>query len=178
MRTFVAVLPVIALLACSSPGNPVKAEPSVNQQQLIERYTNVIWPATSAYNAEHNQGSPVSNRFISLFDPQLNDLQFNALRDAAQKLGRMGEYDKQTQTSHFNDGLHLGNVHVATARDNLATLNVCYTYDHSWYVNVENTQHAPGASEATVQLVDVNNTWYLRSITNDHVVPTCGISNS
>jgi hypothetical protein len=55
---------------------------------------------------------------------------------------------------------------------------VCYTYNHVWYVNVENTQHAPGASEATVELVDVNNTWYLRGITNDHVVPSCGASNS
>jgi hypothetical protein len=173
MKIVTALIPVVVLLACSAPDKPVKAEPTVNQQQIIDRYTRDIWPATSAYNAEHNQGSPTSQRFIALFNPHLNSDQWSALRDAAQKLGRMGEYDDATQTTHYNDGLHLGGVTVQNVEGDTATLDVCYTYTHSWYVNIENTQHAPGASQATVQLVNVNNTWYLNDITDDHVVPSC-----
>lgn len=103
---------------------------------------------------------------------------FDALRDAVQKLGQQGQYDSATQTSHANDGLAVAHADVQAVHDNTATLSVCYTYDHSWYVNIQNTQHAPGASEATVQLVNANNSWYLHSIANDHVVPSCGAANS
>lgn len=42
----------------------------------------------------------------------------------------------------------------------------------------EDTQLAPGASEVIVELVNVDNAWYLRSVTNDHVVPGCRAVNS
>lgn len=82
------------------------------------------------------------------------------------------------QTSHYNDGLTLGSVDVRSVKDGAAALNVCYTYNHFWYVNAENTEHAAAASQLTVQLVDMNNNWYLHGITDDHVVPSCGASNS
>ncbi|GAB7070404.1 hypothetical protein H7J06_24525 [Mycobacterium hodleri] len=67
----------------------------------------------------------------------------------------------------------VANADVQSEHDNTATVNVCYTYDHSWYVDIADTHHAPGASEATVALVNVDNTWYLRAVTDDHVVPAC-----
>jgi hypothetical protein len=178
MKLFVALVPAITLLACSSPSNPAKAEPPVNQQQIVDRYTHDIWPATSAYNADHSQGGPAAKQFFAVTDPGLEGDNFNALRDAAQRLGRQGEIDSQDQTHHSNDGLTLGTVDVQSIRDNAAELNVCYTYNHTWYTNAQNVQHAPGASAATMHLVNVNNNWYLNSIAADHPVPNCSSSKS
>jgi hypothetical protein len=86
--------------------------------------------------------------------------------------------DHMVDRRHSNDGLTLGTVDVQSVKDSAAALNVCYAYNHSWYVNADNINHAPGASEANVQLVNVNNNWYLHGITDDHVVPSCGASNS
>ncbi|HEY1842188.1 MAG TPA: hypothetical protein VGG53_18565 [Mycobacterium sp.] len=146
-------------------------------QQIIDRYTHDIWPAMSAYNADHAQAGPAAKQFFAVVGPNLAGDQFNELRSAAQGLGRQGEYDAADQTSHSNDGLTLGTVDVQSVNGGTAALNVCYTYSHSWYVNIQNTQHAPGASEATVHLVNVNNTWYLHGITDDHTVPSCSAAN-
>jgi hypothetical protein len=173
MKFAVALVPIITLMACSSPSNPAKAEPPVNQQQIIDRYTHDIWPAMSAYNADHSQGGPAAKQFFALVEPNLAVEPWSQLRSAAQGLGRQGEYDAQDQTTHSNDGLTLGTVDVQSADHSTATLNVCYTYTHSWYVNADNMNHAPGASDATVQLVNVNNNWFLRGISNDHVVAGC-----
>ncbi|MGB0971764.1 MAG: hypothetical protein ACPGVG_12490 [Mycobacterium sp.] len=184
--TVTLLLPMVVLLACSSPSEPVKAEPAVNRQQIVERYTTAIWPATSAYNADHSQGGSASKQFHAVIEPILTSSgggieaasAYSALREAAQKLGRMNEYDTQTQTSHYNDGLHMKNVRVTSVNGNTATLMVCYTYTDFWYVNIQDTQHSAAASEATAQLVKVDNTWYLRAITNDHVVPDCSDSTA
>ncbi|WP_203802551.1 hypothetical protein [Mycobacterium heckeshornense] len=142
-------------------------------QQIVDRYIRDIWPAMSAYNADHAQAGEAAKQFFSVVDPNLAGDQLNTLRSAAQGMGRQGEYDARDQTSHYNDGLTLGHVDVQSVKNGVAALNVCYTYNHFWYVNADNTQHAPGASEATVQLANVNNTWYLRTIMNDHVVADC-----
>jgi hypothetical protein len=73
-----------------------KAEPTVNQQQIIDRYTHDIWPALSAYNADRAQGGPAAKRFFAVMEPKLVGDQFNSLRTAAESLGRQGEYDPQT----------------------------------------------------------------------------------
>jgi hypothetical protein len=177
MKLAVALVPLVALFACSSPSNPAKAEPVMNQQ-IIDRYTHDIWPAMSAYNADHAQAGPAAKQFFAVVEPNLVGDQFNALRSAAQGLGRQGEYDARDQTSHSNDGLTLVTVDVQSVKDGAAALNVCYTYDQTWYVNADNINHAPGASAATVHLVSVNNTWYLHGITNDHTVPSCGAAKS
>ena len=67
---------------------------------------------------------------------------------------------------------------VTASTDATAELKICYTYTHSWYILADETQSAPASSEATVQLTKVNKTWYLRSITNDHVVPGCQSSKA
>lgn len=173
MKLAVALVPIITLMACSSPSNPAKAEPPVNQQQIIDRYTHDIWPAISAYNADHSQGGPAAKQFFALVEPNLATESWGQLRTAAQGLGRQGEYDAQDHTTHSNDGLTLGTVDVQSADHSTATLSVCYTYNHSWYVDADHINRAPGASDATFQLVNVNNTWFLRGISNDHVVAGC-----
>jgi hypothetical protein len=177
MKFAVALVPIAALLACGSPSDPAKAEPTVNQQ-IIDRYTHDIWPVMSAYNADHAQAGNAAKQFFAVVDPNLVGDQFGTLRSAAQSMGRQGEYDAQDQTTHYNDGLTLGTVNVQSVNDGAAALNVCYTYTHFWYVNADNTNHAPAASQITVQLANLNNNWYLHGITNDHVVPSCGASNS
>lgn len=186
MKSAVALAgPFLAVVACSHPGEPVEAEPTGNQQQIIDRFTDEIWPAVEGYRAPA-QGSPQNRRWSSVIDPKLrsasgtvDDLNaYTALRGAGRELGQAG-YDRNTQTTHYPDGgLILANVEVHSVNDNVAELDICYTYTHAWYVNVADTQRAPAASEATVGLVNVDNTWYLHSITNDHVVPNCGSANS
>lgn len=177
MKLAVALIPVVALLACSSPSNPAKAEPAVNQQ-ILDRFSHDIWPAMSAYNADNSQAGPAAKQFFALVDPNLAGEQWSGLRSAAQKLGRQGEYDAQDQTTHSNDGLKLGPVDVQSVNGPTATLNVCYTYTHSWYVNADNISHAPGASEVNIQLANAKNGWYLHGVTDDHTVPSCANPNA
>jgi hypothetical protein len=177
MKFAVALVPIVALLACSSPSDPAKAEPTVNQQ-IIDRYTHDIWPAMKAYNADHAQAGNAAKQFFALVDPNLVGDQFAAVRSAAQGMGRQGEYDARDQTSHYNDGLTLGTVDVQSVTGGAATLNVCYTYNHFWYVTADNTQRAPAASLITVQLSNVNNNWYVHGLADDHTVRSCGASNS
>lgn len=175
-------IPLVSVLACSSPGEPAKAEPTVNNQQIITRLTDDIWPAVSAYNLQPTQASAGAKQFHAIIDPALQTADagdaFDALRTAVQKLGQQGQYDSATQTTHSNEGLTVAHADVQSVQNNTATVDVCYTYNHSWYVNIQNSQHAPGASEATAQLINTNGTWYLHSITNDHVIPSCGAANS
>ena len=178
---FIAVAPIALLVACSQPNHTATAEPPVSQQQILDRFTQDIWPATSAYNAEQNQGGPAYTAFGAVIDPAVTDPagpnDLGPLMQAARSLGRQGTYDPATRYSHGNDGLHLADVAVTGVPGTTATLQVCYTYTHYWYVDVANTQQAPGASEATVELSGQGDTWYLRSITDDHVVDGCGSPN-
>lgn len=178
MKFAVAVLSVVIVVACSSPSTPTKAEPTGSQQQIIDRYIRDIWPATRAYNADHAQGGHAAERFASVTEPNLSVDRFNALRTAAESLGRQSEYDAQDQTSHYNDGLTLGHVEVQSAQDVTAALNVCYAYTDYWYVDAAQTRHAAEASELTVQLANVDHTWYLRGIGDGHVVASCGTADS
>ena len=150
----------------------------MDQQPIIARFNDDIWPAMAAYNENHSQGGKASQVFTTIMAPGENGDQYLRLREAAQALGRNAEYDQSTQTTHYNDGLSLAHAEVKAARANTAALSVCYTYTHSWYVNIADTQHAPGASEVSVGLVNVDNTWYLHSMTDDHVVRGCRNVNS
>ncbi|ULP45912.1 hypothetical protein [Mycolicibacter virginiensis] len=154
----------------------------MNEQQIINRLTNDIWPAVSLYNLQPSQSSPGAEQFRAVIDPNLRSgdtgAAYTDLRSAARQLGRQGEYDPQARTTHGNDGMTVAHAQVQSAHDHAAVLNVCYTYTHWWYENIADTQRAPGASEATLGLVNVDNTWYLHSISDDHVVPGCGAVNS
>lgn len=163
-------IPFATVLACTSTHESAKAVPTVSDQQIINRLAHDIWPAVSLYNGDPAQRS--LEQLSAITDPT------GSVADAVQKLGQQGQYDQQTKTIHYNDGLTLAHAEVQAVQGDTATLDVCYTYNHYWYVNVEDTQHAPGASQATVQLVNVNNTWYLHGITNDHAVPSCPSSKA
>jgi hypothetical protein len=176
MRTALAVaIPLLALLACSTtPGHPAKADPSPADQQIAARVSEAIWPAISAYNGAPTQTSPGSTALQAVLDPALTGDAFTALRSAAATLGRQGAYDQATRLSYFNDGLTTARTDVAAAGDATATVNVCYTYTQWSYVNFADRQSAPAAGQVTLDLVSVNNTWYLHAIAGDHVVPGCG----
>jgi hypothetical protein len=176
MRLALALaIPLATVLACStSISEPATAVPTVNDQQIINRLTHDIWPAVSKFNGQPTQESAGAQQFHAIIDPNMRATgSYMELREAIKTLGQQGQYDPQTQTTHSNDGLAVAHAAVQSVQGDIATLDVCYTYTHYWYVNVENMQHAPGASDAAVQLANVNNTWYLRGITNDHVVPSC-----
>lgn len=174
MRHAIVLIPVAALLACGSPSHPAEAAPSpVNSQQIVDRFTHAIWPAVAAYNAEHNQGGQSYQSFTMILATGLDPDRYNALREAAQKLGQHTGYDAATQTTHSNDGLHLGTASVLKHQPDIAAVDACYTYTHYWYINAEDTHHAPAASEATFGLSNQDGTWMLSSISDDRVVPSC-----
>jgi hypothetical protein len=174
MRLAVAIVPIATVLACSSPCGAAKAAPPpADQPNVVDRYTRDIWPAVAAYNADHAQGGPASQAFTATLAPDMNADQFGKLRDAAQALGRMWEHDQGAQTTHYNDGLHLSTVDTQNITSETATLDVCYTYTHYWYVDIADTHQAPGASEAIFGMSNQGGSWLLGSISNDHVVPSC-----
>jgi hypothetical protein len=144
-------------------------EPAADRRPVHPRYL----ARDQRYNADHSQGGPAAERFFALVEPNLAPAPWSQLRSAAEGLGRQGESDADDKSVHSNGGLILGTVDAQSADRSTATLNVCYTYNHSWYVNIDHINHAPVASDATVQLVNVNNAWFLRSIRNDHVVAGC-----
>lgn len=167
-------IPLFTLLACSTPGHPAKADPPAADQQIAARVTDAIWPAISAYNGAPTQASAGSTALLAVMDLALAGDAFTALRSAAAKLGRQGEYDPATRLTHSNDGMALARTDVTAAGGVTATVNVCYTYTDWSYVTIKDRQQSPGASQATLDLVRVNDAWYLHAISGDHVVPGCG----
>ena len=167
-------IPLFTLLACSMPGHPAKADPPATDQQIAARVTHAIWPAISAYNGAPTQTSAGSTALQAVMDPALTGDAFNALRSAAAKLGRQGEYDPATHLSYFNDGMAAARTDITSVHDNTATVNVCYTYTEWSYVNLDDRQQSPGSAQATLDLVRVDDAWYLHTITNDHAVGGCG----
>lgn len=168
-------VPFVAVLACG----PTRATPPpAPNQQIVNRLTDDIWPAVSLYNLQPSQSSLGAEQFNAVIDPHLRSGEpgaaYTDLRTAARQLGRQGEHDPQARTTHGNDGMTVAHAEVQSVHNATATLNVCYTYTHSWYEDIADTQRAPGASETTVRLVNVDNTWYLQSITNDHLVVRSG----
>lgn len=72
MRLALALaVPFVAALACSSPSEPAKADPSVNEQQVINRLSNDIWPALSLYDLQPSQSSPGAEQVNAVIDPNL-----------------------------------------------------------------------------------------------------------
>ena len=172
MKRIAAVVPAALVLGCSAIPAPSNADP-VALQQITGGFTGTIWPAITAYHNSQTQTSPGSVALGQVTDPQLRGQDWAALRTAAGALGRNGEYDSATQTSHQSMGLQLGGVTVNAAAGGTASLDVCYTYTHFWDQQVNNTQQAPGASQALVGLTNADGTWTLHNITDDHVVPGC-----
>lgn len=168
-----------ALVACST-AQPIETTPVAstsetmvtNHNALITRFRGEIWPAVNTYNHHADQSS--GNKLLRVTDPNGASAE---LHSTIEGLGQSG-YDEQSQTTHYNDEMRVASVDVTASTDKTAELKVCYTYTHYWYILADETQSAPASSEATVQLANVGNTWYLRSITNDHVVPDCQSSKA
>ena len=173
-RLLPILLPTVVALGCSAVPAPGRADP-LGPQQIIASFTATIWPAIAAYHNSQTQTSPGSVALSRVIDPELRGDERGALRAAAGGLGRNSpsDYDSATRTSHSSLGLQLGGVTVTSADSHTATLDVCYTYTHFWDQQVNNTQQAPGASQALVGLTNADGTWTLHNITDDHVVPGC-----
>lgn len=169
MKSALAVASLALALACSAPSEPAKADPTVDQQQIVNRLNGDIWPAMDNYS--YVQASKAHQRFANIVDPTLQDT--GNLYDVVQTMAHRGQVDPDTRAYHWSDDWKIVNTDIKAEAPDRVTVNVCYTYDHSWYERIEDTQHAPGASEATVGLVNVNNAWYLSSISKDHAVPNC-----
>lgn len=171
-RLALAALPVTVALVCTS--EPAEAGPPAHQQQIIDRL-DTIWPAIEHYSFIPESGG--HRQFMAVVDPTMysksGDPKAAAqLSQAVALMGRHGQVDPQGAT-HLSDGWRIATADVTWTTSPYAGAEVCYTYTDSWYSHTQDTQHAPGASEASVELIDVDNTWYLHSIDNDHVVPDC-----
>jgi hypothetical protein len=179
MKTALAVtIPLLALLACSAaPGVSAKAEPAGVDKQITARVTDGIWPAVNAYNGAPTQTSAGSAALIAVIDPTLQGDAFGALRSAAAKLGRQGDFDPATRLSYGNDGMTAARTDVTAAGEATATVNVCYTYTQWSYVNFADRTSSPAAGQVNMDLVNVNNVWFLHAITGDHAVPGCPANN-
>ncbi|ULP48036.1 hypothetical protein [Mycolicibacter virginiensis] len=172
MNSAVALfIPFVTVVACSPPGEPVEVESTLNQQQIIERFTNDIWPAVEGYRYV-GQGSPESKRFWSVLEPG----EGNGVHRTGMDLGVVMGAD-QVPISFPGGPLRLANTAVTSINPTDATVVACYTYTSV----PRSAPTAPGvsaASEATFQLTNVDGSWYLHSITDDNVVPGCGDVNS
>ena len=175
MKIILAVtIPILALLACSTTGgNPAKAEPSGADPQITARVTQAIWPAINAYNGAPTQTSAGSTALNAVIEPGLGGDAYGALRTAAAALGRQGDFDPATRLSYGNDGMTAARTDVTAAGPATATVNVCSTYTQWSYVNFADRTFTPAAGQVSLDLVNLNNTWYLHAITGDLVVPGC-----
>ena len=174
------MLLAIALTACSSQ-NPTHADPTgggsvADKEGVITRFTNDIWPAVEGYRAP-GQGSPNSKRFWSVLDSTLpvdsyggNVDSLDGIRDAAFHLGKVGDAITP-QSFPDGNGLHLVRASVSSLNGADAAVVACYTFT-SLRMDAPTDPGTPTTSEATFGLHKTDN-WYLRSITNDHVVPGC-----
>lgn len=139
---------------------------------IIARFTNDIWPAINAKNGVvAAQGGPEDRQFHQIVDKGAYP------DDAVLGLGQASR-DSVMSGNPYRDpavGLRLGSVAVTALNPPMATLKVCYTY--SLVNQGRTTPPQPAASEITVELHKTD-AWYLRSITDDHVVPGCGAVNS
>jgi hypothetical protein len=152
---------------------------------VVARFTNDIWPAINAYNGVvAAQGGRADRQFHAIIDPSLRSADdvdtltaYASLRDAVQGLGQASR-DSVMSGNPFRDprvGLRLGSAVLTALNPPVATLKVCYTYsliDHDHAMPPQ-----PAASEITVKLHKTD-AWYLHSITNNHVVPSCPASTA
>ncbi|MBS9535693.1 hypothetical protein KIH27_19080 [Mycobacterium sp. M1] len=140
---------------------------------VIVRFTKDLWPAIAACNGVCDQGGKNYVRLHQLYDPNADP----GLRQAVQGLGQ-ADRDSVMSGNPFRDmdGIRLGSAVLTALNPPTAALKVCYTYTLT--LGADNPMPPqPTASEVTVELHKTD-AWYLHSITNDHVVSSCGDINS
>jgi hypothetical protein len=165
--------------AGASPApRPADPPPVADTEGVIPRFTQDIWPAVEDYNAGPGQGNPggvnpAYTRYVAVVDKGLDAEGWNRLSAAVRHLGTVQEMDETHGDIGIDaSGLHLAGTRLVVETPDNARLNICYTYTAESYQG-QRPVHPPTASEATVALHKTDNNWYLRSITNDHVVPRC-----
>ncbi|AMU63820.1 hypothetical protein P5V63_21565 [Mycobacteroides abscessus subsp. abscessus] len=117
---------------------------------------------------------------MAIVDPQLDGAARNALFEDVRSLGTVGRNKETDEVESYPTGpLNLAATSATALNASTATLVICYTYTSVTQRTVNDPQvQAPAASEATFELAQVNNVWYLHSVTNDHVVPDCQSSKA
>jgi hypothetical protein len=175
----VVVAATLVAAGCQSQTAALGHGADAEHQEVLQRFTNDIWPAVVAYSGEGpSQGGPGNKRWSAITDHGLNADAWNALRDAVHHLGVVSEGDNTHGPVTASDALRAVDTHVSALDPPTVTVQVCYTYTAvSYPSDAAHPQYAPAASEADFHLHKTDN-WYLNAITNDHVVPGCESLNS
>jgi hypothetical protein len=160
----------LTVVSTAAPGPGTDA----SRQEVLQRFTNDIWPAVVAYNGEGpSQGGPGNKRWAAITDQGINPDAWNALRDTVHHLGVVSDGDNTHGPVTASDALRAVDTHMSALDPPNATLQVCYTYTAvSYPSDAAHPQYSPAASEADFHLHKTDN-WYLNAITNDRVVPGC-----
>lgn len=185
-RLFASLLFVAMVAGCTATNAP-ETTPAASTSTIstpdtdgvVTRFTKDIWPAVEGYRAP-GQGSPSYRRYVTIVDPQLEGTAWNALFEDVRSLGTVGRNKETDEAESYPTGpLNLAATSATALDASTATLVICYTYTSVTQRTVNDPQvQAPAASEATFELAQVNNVWYLHSVTNDHVVPDCQSSKA
>lgn len=177
MRTIVAIaFTLLALTGCTrdqqTESRPVVTTADVPQNPaIIARFTDEIWPVMNQYSPDQAG----MTRLSRIVDPNLPPEALNG--DIGAALINM----LRGSDNDYRSGPKIVNVSIDAMASGVAKMNVCYAYGHTRYqsandLNLNNL--TPESSEVNIALAQVNNVWYLHSITNDHVVPDCQSSKA
>ncbi|SLD20816.1 Uncharacterised protein [Mycobacteroides abscessus subsp. massiliense] len=143
---------------------------------IIARFTNEIWPVMNQYSPDQAG----MTRLTRIVDPNLPPDALNGdIGTALINMLRGSGYDAKNEFAHHRSDPKIANVDITAIGSGTATLKLCYKYIHVWYRYADDPHNeAPESSEANIELAQVNNVWYLHSVTNDHVVPDCQSSKA
>lgn len=185
-RLFTPLLFVAMVAGCTATNAP-DTTPAVSTSTIstpdtdgvVARFTKDIWPAVEGYRAP-GQGSPNYRRYVAIVDPQLDGTARNALFEDVRSLGTVGRNKETDEVESYPTGpLNLAVTSATALNAPTATLVICYTYTSVTQRTINDPQiQASAASEATFELAQDKNVWYLHAITNDHVVPDCQSSKA
>lgn len=180
-RLFMPLLFVAMVAGCTATNAP-ETTPAASTSTIstpdadgvVTRFTKDIWPAVEGYRAP-GQGSPNYRRYVAIVDPRLDGAAWNTLFEDVRSLGTVGRNKETDEAESYPTGpLNLAATSSTALNASTATLVICYTYTSVTQRTINDPQvQAPAASEATFDLAQENNVWYLHAITNDHVVPSC-----
>lgn len=172
MRKVLTSAAVMLAVAGCSPGQPTFTPVATTHDVprdtsgIAARFTNDIWPAIKEYS--HYQYA--TNKLRAIVDPAVLD--DDKIADSAEALGGSG-YDNAIKVMHYADDRRLISTNVTAINGGTATVIACYSYTYIVDVGATDKKEEPRSSEATMELVNIDNLWYLHAITDDHVVPDC-----
>lgn len=188
IRVFTLLLVASVLIGCApadafkststSPAASTSITEVPDTDGVVVRFTNDIWPAINDFNAASLIGSPQDAKLAKVIDAEYEVR--SKLWSTVPKLGTLRENGADSMGAYRdNAGLSLARASLISLSPSSAVLDVCYTYTADTFPDndVKHPVPQPAASEVTVELNRTNN-WYLRAISNDHVVPSCPSSKT